>query len=397
MRNDIKIKDYDYPLSEERIARFPSERRGGSRLLVWRDGEISQTRFDELAGQLPAGSLLVFNDTRVVRARLVMQKASGARIEVFCLEPLEPADYERSFAARGNCAWVCMAGNLKRWKEDIFMDFHHEGRPCRLVARRGEAAGVGIRVDFSWDAPLAFGQLLELLGHTPIPPYLNRASEDIDTCRYQTVYARIEGSVAAPTAGLHFTPDHIDELHSQGFKTAEVTLHVGAGTFLPVKTENAVQHVMHTEHFTVALDTLRALRAAAGPVIAVGTTSVRTLESLPALARRVSLTCSPDTANPVGQWESYEVAADLSVLDTLIEYMTAAGLSSLSAATQIMIVPGYRFRMVKGLITNFHQPQSTLLLLVSAFTGGRWREIYDYAQSGGFRFLSYGDSSLLLP
>ncbi|MDR2885683.1 MAG: S-adenosylmethionine:tRNA ribosyltransferase-isomerase [Rikenellaceae bacterium] len=397
MQHNIKIADYDYPLPEERIARFPAAERGSSRLLVWRGGAISETRFDHLGEQLPVGSLLVFNDTRVVRARLIMQKASGARIEVFCLEPLEPADYERAFAAREHAAWVCMAGNLKRWEDEIYIEFEHEGRPFRLTARRGAPEGVGLRVDFAWDAPLAFGQLLELLGRTPIPPYLNRESEAVDTERYQTVYARVEGSVAAPTAGLHFTPTHLDELHAQGYKTTGVTLHVGAGTFLPVKCEQAADHTMHTEHFEISLATLKAIKDNPDSIVAVGTTSVRTLESLPSLAWRIAQTGSPDADRPVGQWEPYDVPEDTDPLATLIEYMTAAGLESLHAATRIMIIPGYKFRIVKGLVTNFHQPQSTLLLLVSAFTGGRWQAIYDYALQNDFRFLSYGDSSLLLP
>lgn len=398
MDHSIKISDYDYPLPEGRIAKFPLEQRDGSRLLTWRGGTICEARFSQIGGHLPGGSLLVFNNTRVVRARIVMHKQSGARIEVFCLEPLDPADYERAFAARGECAWVCMAGNLKKWKEDVHIDFEWQGAPHRLTARRGEACGVGLRVDFRWDAPLAFGQLLELLGRTPIPPYLNRESEQIDTTRYQTVYARVEGSVAAPTAGLHFTDAVLDDLRSRGVGMTHVTLHVGAGTFLPVKSERAADHTMHTEHFEVSRQTVAALLSTEGPVVAVGTTSVRTLESLVALGYRIAQTGSPDAERPVGQWEIYEVPASFGAREAfaaLAGYMETESLETLHASTRIMIMPGYRFRVVEGLITNFHQPQSTLLLLVSAFTGGRWREIYDHALSGGFRFLSYGDSSLL--
>ncbi len=398
MDRTVKISDYDYPLPEERIARFPLAERDRSRLLVWRGGRICEAPFASIGDHLPAGSLLVFNNTRVVRARIVMHKASGARVEVFCLEPCDPADYERAFAVRGTCAWVCMAGNLKKWKDDIHIDFEWNGGIHRLTATRGHAEGVGLRVDFRWDAGLTFGQLLELLGRTPIPPYLNRESEEIDITRYQTVYARIEGSVAAPTAGLHFTDRVLDGLRGRGVGMAEVTLHVGAGTFLPVKSEAAADHTMHTEHFEVSRPTLDALRDAAGPLVAVGTTTVRTLESLVALGYRVAQTGRPDAARPVGQWEIYDLPEAFGAREAfaaLAGYLDTERLESLHASTRIMIMPGYRFRVVDGLVTNFHQPQSTLLLLVSAFTDRRWRGIYDYALAEGFRFLSYGDSSLL--
>ncbi len=398
MNKEIKISEYDYPLPEERIAKFPLAERDASKLLVWRGGVIEEKAFSQIGAQLPAGSVLVFNDTRVVRARLVMHRASGARIEVFCLEPLDPADYERAFAVHGACRWACMAGNLKKWKDDIFIEFQWQGATYRLTARRGPECGVGIEVDFLWDAPLAFGELLELLGRTPIPPYLCRESEEIDTTRYQTVYARVEGSVAAPTAGLHFSPAVMEDLKPKGIGTQYVTLHVGAGTFLPVKSERVADHAMHTEHFEIKKSLLQALSDAPGPVVSVGTTTTRTLESLMALAWRTVRSGQPDGGRTVGQWEIYDVPQSFGrreALEALAEYMDANGLQTLHASTQIMIMPGYTFRMVDGLVTNFHQPQSTLLLLVSAFTGCRWQEIYGYALAHGFRFLSYGDSSLL--
>jgi S-adenosylmethionine:tRNA ribosyltransferase-isomerase len=397
----MKIADFDYDLPEGRIARFPLAERDGSRLLVWNRGDISETRFRNIASVLPSGSLLVFNNTRVVRARLVMYKpapegaAAGARIEVLCLEPTAPADYERAFAAKGHCEWLCMVGRLKRWSGEIKCgDGSLELRAHRLEPTR---QGAEQRVRFEWDADLTFGELLERLGRVPIPPYLNREDEAVDGSRYQTVYARIEGSVAAPTAGLHFTPALMEQ-----FETESVTLHVGAGTFLPVKTESALDHTMHTEHFEVTLVALDHLRRKLGHIVAVGTTTVRTLESLTALAWRIAQTGDPGAEQPVGQFELYDIPETFDgaqALETLAEWMRAQNLDSLKAATQIMITPaGFRFRIVDGLVTNFHQPRSTLLLLIAAFTGGGdgWRRIYDHALAHDFRFLSYGDSSLLL-
>jgi S-adenosylmethionine:tRNA ribosyltransferase-isomerase len=330
-----------------------------------------------------------------------MHKASGARIEVFCLEPHLPADYEHAFTVKGECEWSCIVGNLKKWKEGfVGIDFDYEGTPCSLraeIAERGEREHI---VRFTWDVDLTFGQLLEYLGRIPIPPYLNRESEEIDLTRYQTVYSKFEGSVAAPTAGLHFTDEMIAEMTQQGFSFDEVTLHVGAGTFLPVKSDNAAEHPMHTEHFEVRLATLENLLAHNVDVTAVGTTSVRTLESLPVLGWRIRQSGTPDAERTIGQWESYDIPADYTgreVLEDLIGYMKANGLERLKAATQIMITPlGFRFRIVKRIVTNFHQPKSTLLLLVSAYIGDDWRRMYRYALENDFRFLSYGDSSLLI-
>lgn len=397
----ININDFDYPLPDERIAKFPLERRDASKLLVYRNGDISEHHFADIGEQLPSDTLFVFNNTKVVRARLVMHKPSGARVEVFCLEPHTPADYERAFAARGECCWSAIVGNLKKWKDGaVQIPFDYCGTEYLLQAYIAERGSREHIVRFVWDAPMTFGQLLEYLGRIPIPPYLNRESEEIDNTRYQTVYSRFEGSVAAPTAGLHFTSELIENLKQKGFDFGEVTLHVGAGTFLPVKEEDATKHPMHTEHFEITRQTLLQLRSKMGKITAVGTTSVRTLESLAALAWRVKSSGDAACDKVIGQWELYDIPADFSgcqVVDILLDYMASKGVESLKAATQIMITPlGYRFRIVSRIVTNFHQPKSTLLLLVSAYVGQDWHKIYDYALSHDFRFLSYGDSSLLI-
>ena len=400
MERHIDINDFNYPLPDERIAKFPLAERSSSKLLIYDNGNISESHFRNVAEYLPEGAMLVFNNTRVVRARIVMHKASGTRIEVFCLEPHNPADYERAFAIKGESEWSCIVGNLKKWKEgEIGIDFEYNGEPHTLRAEIVERGTREHIVRFRWSADCSFGQLLETLGRIPIPPYLNRESEDIDNTRYQTVYARFEGSVAAPTAGLHFTPELIVEMREQGFSFEEVTLHVGAGTFLPVKDENAAQHNMHTEHFVITRQTLQNILHNAGRIVAVGTTSVRTMESLAALAWRIKCTGTPNVEQVVGQWELYDIPAEFlckDVAEVLLNYMTDNGLEQLKAATQIMITPlGYHFRIVNYIITNFHQPKSTLLLLVSAYVGDNWKRIYDYALANDFRFLSYGDSSLL--
>jgi S-adenosylmethionine:tRNA ribosyltransferase-isomerase len=400
MERHIDINDFNYNLPDERIAKFPLEERTSSKLLIYDNGTIAESNFRNVADFLPKGATLVFNNTRVVRARIVMHKASGARIEVFCLEPHNPADYERAFAQQETSEWSCIVGNLKKWKEgEIGIDFEYDGKPHTL---RAEIAERGTRehiIRFRWSAPCSFGQLLETLGRIPIPPYLNRESEDIDNTRYQTVYARFEGSVAAPTAGLHFTPELIDNMRNSGFSFEEVTLHVGAGTFLPVKDDNAAQHAMHTEHFSVTLQAVERLLANIDNIVAVGTTSVRTMESLSALAWRIHTSGTPDVERTVGQWELYDIPAEFDgskALATIAEYMRKNNLEQIKAATQIMITPlGYQFRIVRYIITNFPQPKSTLLLLVSAYVGEDWKRIYDYALNNDFRFLSYGDSSLL--
>ncbi|MBR5334610.1 MAG: S-adenosylmethionine:tRNA ribosyltransferase-isomerase, partial [Alistipes sp.] len=338
MERHIDINTFDYPLPDERIAKFPLENRSDSKLMIYRNGDIVESRFGCLPEQLPQGSLLVFNNTKVIRARVIMHKPSGARIEVFCLEPHNPADYERAFAVKGEAEWSCIVGNVKKWKEGhVEINFEYEGEPTQLrawIAQRGEREHI---VRFEWDVDLTFGQLLEHLGRIPIPPYLNRDSEEIDLTRYQTVYSKFEGSVAAPTAGLHFTSELIEQMKSDGFEFEEVTLHVGAGTFLPVKSDDAAQHPMHTEHFEVRLSTLERLLAHEVDVTAVGTTSVRTLESLPVLGWRVRQSGTPDADRVIGQWESYDIPADYSgreVLEDLIGYMRANGLEKMKAATQ---------------------------------------------------------------
>ena len=387
MKIDISLYDYDLPA--ERIAKFPLPERQSSKLLVWQGGDIRQSQFSQVACFLPPGSLLAFNDTKVVRARLVFRKKTGARIEVFCLEPCDPADYDRAFAVVGACGWRCIVGNAKKWKEGP-LELDYDGGT--LTATRGEAD----TVRFRWNSGDTFGQLLEKLGKVPIPPYLERESEDIDTRRYQTVYSRWEGSVAAPTAGLHFSPELMAALDDQGFGRADLTLHVGAGTFLPVKERDAAKHPMHTEFFDVSLPELQKLAACEGKIVAVGTTSVRTLESLAALGERILRSGDPRAEETVGQWEPYESKIYEKPLSALARWMESSGARRLCGSTRIMITPGYRFRTIGGLITNFHQPRSTLLLLIAAITGDSWRDIYDHALGNGFRFLSYGDSSLLL-
>ncbi len=402
MSKNIDIKSFDYPLEEQNIAKYPLEQRSESKLLLYRDGEISHTKFGELPTLLGAESRLVFNNTKVIRARLIMHKPSGARVEIFCLEPHAPADYERSLASVGSCQWSCIVGNLKKWKEGaVQISYSFEGEEDTLEAYLVERGDGHHIIEFRWSAKITFGELLELLGRIPIPPYLNRESEQSDQTRYQTVYSKVEGSVAAPTAGLHFTPEVLEQLSAKGVEQEEVTLHVGAGTFLPVKCDNAAEHTMHTEHFEVRLSSLRKLQQRWGRVVAVGTTSVRTLESLAPLAYRIEQSGEPSAERAVGQWESYAIPREFSgerAIELLVSYMEQLGMESLKASTQIMITPvGYTFRIVNEIITNFHQPKSTLLLLISAYTGGgdNWRAIYDYALSHDFRFLSYGDSSYL--
>ena len=400
MKQKIDISDYNYPLPDERIAKFPLSERSASKLLVYNNGEISTSQFNCLANHLPQGAMVVFNNTKVVRARIIMHKPSGAKVEVFCLEPHYPADYERAFAVRGESQWQCIVGGIKKWKEGfVEINFDLHGETYHLHAFIVERGGRESIIRFEWSAPLSFGELLEHLGRIPIPPYLNRDSEEIDYIRYQTVYSKFEGSVAAPTAGLHFTQELIEQMQSEGFSFDEVTLHVGAGTFLPVKEEDASQHPMHTEHFEVHQATIENLLKNYGNIVAVGTTSTRTLESLTALGWRIKQSGEPDTERVVGQWELYDIPIEFDghkALEYILEYMREHGLEHLKASTQIMITPcDFRWRIVDRIITNFHQPKSTLLLLIASFVGEDWRRIYSYALENDFRFLSYGDSSIL--
>jgi S-adenosylmethionine:tRNA ribosyltransferase-isomerase len=403
----LLIDDYDYPLPDDRIARYPVSPRDSSRLLVYRDGRIDEDVFRRVGDWLMPDALLVYNNTRVLHARLVFRKENrqedgqqGARIEVFCLEPAAPRDYALSLGSTEGCTWKCMVGNLKKWKQGaLCLTVRMSGSVLLTFrAERLSSEGNTHLVRFTWDNPaFSFAEILDTLGELPIPPYLNRPTEAGDAVSYQTVYSRIRGSVAAPTAGLHFTNRVLDGLRQRGIQTAEVTLHVGAGTFWPVKTADANLHVMHSETIVVSRETLQQIRASLGRIVAVGTTSMRTLESLYFLKPLLE-GADAGTLLHVPQFMPYEQDfgyTPAEALDALLAFLDRTGQDVLHAETQIMIRPGYRFRMVDQLITNFHQPKSTLLLLVSAFVGGDWRRIYDYALARGFRFLSYGDSSVL--
>jgi S-adenosylmethionine:tRNA ribosyltransferase-isomerase len=399
---DLIPAEYNYNLPEERIAQYPLNERDRSKLLVYRNGEVSSDTFKRLDSFLQEGSLLVFNNTRVIRARLIFHKNSGARIEVFCLEPLLPADYSLAFNSTSPVEWKCLIGNLKKWKKGVIKtSFLSEGKEAVLQAERITEEGETFRVRFSW-APgnLSLGEVIESAGHIPLPPYISREDETNDSITYQTIYSIVNGSVAAPTAGLHFTREVFDSLDRKGIERTELTLHVGAGTFQPVKSPRISEHIMHTEHFYVSRKSVEAALRNTGKVIAVGTTSVRTLESLYWLGVKLmnNINVGPDELF-VEQWEPYTAECKVpssDALETLLEWMQLTKTEVIQAPTRIIIVPGYQFRIIDGMITNFHQPGSTLLLLVSAWTGGDWKKIYDFALSNDFRFLSYGDSSLLL-
>lgn len=401
----IQIKDFNYNLPDERIAKFPLAKRDNSKLLLYRHGEVTEDVFHNIAQYLPKGALMVFNNTKVIQARLHFRKETGALIEVFLLEPYMPADYEQMFQTTGHCSWLCMIGNLKKWKEGTLKrTFDVKGKEVTLVAERKEDVHKSYRVDFSWDASdVSWAELLDAVGELPIPPYLNRETQESDKTTYQTVYSKIKGSVAAPTAGLHFTPEVLADIDRHGIDREELTLHVGAGTFKPVKSEEIQDHEMHTEYICVHRQTLEKLIRHEAKAIAVGTTSVRTLESLYYIGVKLEKTLDlSEEELHVCQWEPYENAVakpitPIKAIENILAYLDKHGLSALHASTQIIIVPGYEYNIVKMLVTNFHQPQSTLLLLVSAFVHGDWRKIYDYALAHDFRFLSYGDSSLLIP
>ena len=402
----IRISEFNYPLPDERIAKFPLPVRDQSKLLLYRHGEVTEDIFTSLPDYLPANSLIIFNNTKVIQARLHFHKETGALIEVFCLEPIQPNDYALNFQQTEHAAWLCMIGNLKKWKEGALKrEITVKGKPLTLTAERGACHGTSHWVDFRWNNPeITFADILEVFGELPIPPYLNRETQESDKETYQTVYSKIKGSVAAPTAGLHFTPRVLDALREKGVALEELTLHVGAGTFKPVKSEEIEGHEMHTEYISVNRSTLEKLVAHEGKAIAVGTTSVRTLESLYHIG--VTLLHNPNATEEdlhVKQWQPYETSLEtaatpaVDALQAIIAYLDRHHMETLHSSTQIIIAPGYEYRIVKAMVTNFHQPQSTLLLLVSAFLHGDWRKIYDYALAHDFRFLSYGDSSLLIP
>lgn len=402
----IKIKDFNYDLPDERIAKFPLPVRDQSKLLLYKQGTVSEDIFVNLPFYINKGELMVFNNTKVIQARLHFRKETGALIEVFCLEPIEPADYAMNFQQTEHAAWLCLVGNLKKWKGEILKrQMIVKGRMITLTAERKEAVGTSHWVDFRWNNPkVTFADILEVFGELPIPPYLNRETQESDKETYQTVYSKVKGSVAAPTAGLHFTQRVLDALHAKGIEMEELTLHVGAGTFKPVKSEEIADHNMHTEWISVRKATIERLIHHDGKAIAVGTTSVRTLETLYHMG--VTLLFHPDATDEelkVKQWQPYELPKEaenissVEALNALLAYMEKHELETLHSSTQIIIAPGYNYHIVKAMVTNFHQPQSTLLLLVSALVHGDWRKIYNYALAHNFRFLSYGDSSLIIP
>lgn len=394
---DIRIEDYNYSLPEERIAKYPLPERDSSKLLIYKKGQITEKIFRDIPDALPENSIMVFNDTKVVPARLFFRRDTGAHIEIFCLKPTDPADYNISFASTEKCTWRCVIGNSKRWKDDLLSYDVADGPladmqlKARLLSREDQTGFV----EFTWKGGAPFSKVLELCGQVPIPPYLNRNTEPIDLERYQTLYAHIRGSVAAPTAGLHFTEEVLQKIKDKGIDTETVCLHVGAGTFLPVKSSRVAEHPMHQEPFVVSLAFLKDYRESHKKLIAVGTTSVRTLESLYYVGVSIVETGEPQE---VRQWAPYDRDYDYTTeesIDAIIAWLEKEGLEELTVGTRIIIVPGFKFRIVDMMVTNFHQPQSTLILLISAFVGGDWQTIYNYALGNGFRFLSYGDSSLL--
>ncbi|MDR1121891.1 MAG: S-adenosylmethionine:tRNA ribosyltransferase-isomerase [Dysgonamonadaceae bacterium] len=417
----INIDEYDYSLPDERIAKFPLDERDKSKLLIYRNGSISESVFNRLPDFLPEKSLVVFNNTRVIRARLIFAKETGAQIEVFCLEPEEPRDYAMNFQSCGQCRWTCLVGNLKRWKSGTLKrTLIIDNTEIALTVERKQSHGHTHSILFRWESltpadagrqndrqhrmnmktPYTFAEILDAAGVLPIPPYLHRETVPSDAQTYQTVYSKVKGSVAAPTAGLHFTPEILETLDNKGFVREEVTLHVGAGTFKPVQTNTIGEHEMHTEFISVNRRTVANLLAHTGRITAVGTTSVRTLESLyyAGVALETNPGATPEMLS-VKQWTPYrneipQISTE-NALKNIINYLDKNNLERLITSTQIIIVPGYKFHIVNNMITNFHQPQSTLLLLVSAFVKGDWKKIYDYALNHGFRFLSYGDSSFL--
>ena len=407
---NIEIKSYDYELPDERIAKYPLAERDQSKLLIWRNGEIEQKHFFDLPDQIPAGSLMVFNNTRVIQARLHFHKETGALIEVFCLEPEAPRDYQQNFASEHECTWTCLVGNSKKWKDGaLSQTITVDGEEVMLKCERTSVNGASQEIHFFWDKPVSFAKILDAIGELPIPPYLNRATEEKDKQTYQTVYSRIKGSVAAPTAGLHFTDKELQALRDKNVDLQYITLHVGAGTFKPVKSDTIEGHDMHTEFISVPKSVIvriaEHLKSSDSPLVAVGTTSVRTLESLYYIGNKIAKNPEAHAEElVVHQWEPYDLTytmTEVEALEHIIAYLERNNMDNLVTATQILIAPGFQYRLVKTIVTNFHMPQSTLLLLVSAFIDGdslegqNWHRIYQYALDNGFRFLSYGDSSIL--
>ena len=401
---NISIQDYTYVLADGNIAPYALPDRDHSRLLIWKKGEIIDEQFFNLPDYLPSESMLVFNNTRVIRARLFFRKRTGAKIEIFCLEPSDPAEYTQSFSQTKSCNWKCIIGNLKKWKDEVLVQtLEIDGRVVNFRAEKvKELSNNAFEIRFSWDNPLfTFAGLLEVSGNIPIPPYLHRDSEEIDLTSYQTVYSKIKGSVAAPTAGLHFTESVFESLKNKNISCEEITLHVGAGTFQPVKSQTIGGHEMHTEHFIVSRELIDHLATFEGKIIAVGTTSVRTLESLYFIGCKILTNPKISLTNlAISQWEPYnETKTTISRCESfqaLSAWMSRQRIPELSSSTQIIILPGYNFKVISGMVTNFHQPQSTLLLLIAAFLGEDWKRIYEHALRSNYRFLSYGDSNLYL-
>ncbi|MBN1599784.1 MAG: S-adenosylmethionine:tRNA ribosyltransferase-isomerase [Bacteroidales bacterium] len=395
--DNIPLDEYQYILPEEKISKYPLEKRDSSKLLIYRNGHISDTIFSDIDKILPQDSSLCYNNTKVIHARLEFQKASGASIEIFCLSPVDPVEYQTAFTQTKSCTWMCMVGNLKKWKSEILqMKILINKRTHILYAEKIKIENDKVLIKFSWDEECTFGELIESAGIIPIPPYLKRKSESIDKERYQTIYSKFRGSVAAPTAGLHFTENIIARLTAKGITLNEITLHVGAGTFQPIKATNALDHTMHTETVEISDDVIRHLTEQSKGVIATGTTTLRTLESLYWLA--IKSIQKNKLVTEVGQWDYKNINPDLTLTEALhglIDLLAKERIKFLDFKTSLMIVPGYQFRVVDILITNYHQPGSTLLLLVAAFVGDAWKDIYRYALSNNFRFLSYGDSSIL--
>lgn len=400
----IKIKDYNYPLTDVRIAKYPLSERDHSKLLIYDKGEIKEDVFYNIAEYLPKNALMIFNNTKVIQARMHFRKDTGALIEVFLLEPYAPADYEQMFQTTSECSWLCLVGNLKKWKgQQLGREINIKGKDVFVKVDYEREHHTSHLIKFSWNNnEVSFAEILDAIGELPIPPYLNRETQESDKTTYQTVYSKIKGSVAAPTAGLHFTDNVLSSVSNYGIDLEEITLHVGAGTFKPVKSDEIGEHNMHSEFVCVHKSTIEKLLLHDGKAIAVGTTSVRTLESLYYVGLKLlkDKDLSEDELH-VCQWEPYaddikQVSA-VKAIEQIREYMEEKNVNSIHFSTQIIIVPGYDYKIVKMLVTNFHQPQSTLLLLVSAFLHGDWKRVYDYALSHDFRFLSYGDSSLLIP
>lgn len=396
---NIRISDYNYPLPDHRIAKHPLAAREQCKLLCYKvGGEISEGHFYDVPAVLPEKAMLVYNNTRVINARLRFRKSTGSTIEIFCLEPVAPCDYQLIFQTTQSCTWLCLVGNSKRWKQGpLTQEIEVDGKTVTLEANRGERRGNSFEIEFSWNGGVTFASILEAIGEIPIPPYLNRDTESTDSADYQTVYSHIDGSVAAPTAGLHFTDEVLAECDKRGITRRELTLHVGAGTFQPVKSENIGEHEMHHEFISVQRSLLVDLINAEGPVVAVGTTSVRTLESLYYVGQVLETNPNADEEMlTVKQWMPYSTPCEISTkkaLQNVVDYLDRHHAEAYMGSTQLMIAPGFQYRIISGMITNFHQPQSTLLLLVSAFVGvDHWRAIYDYALDHDFRFLSYGDA-----